>query len=64
MFSDGDCDRDDLSWLDVSKFRPRAAIDHARRQVKQHIDDTRHLSVKQPRIKLAQLGANAGQAGE
>src|SRR5260221_7622270 len=64
MLSDSDFDSHDLTRLYVPKFRPGTAIDHARRQMKQHIDDTRRLAVEEPGIELPQLGPNAGQAGE
>ena len=57
-------DRNDLIRQSIAQFWPRAAVDNARRQVKQQIDDARRFAVEQAGVKLLQLRPDAGQAGE
>ena len=59
-----DRDGDHLAGLHFVEFRPRAAVDDARGQVKQQVDDARRLAVEQPGIEHLQLRPDAGQAGE
>ncbi len=55
---------DHLAGLHVAQFGARAAVDGARRQMKQEIDHARRLALEQPGIVLFQLRPDAGQAGE
>ncbi len=64
MLQHGDCDGHDFAGAHLVEFRPRAAVDRARRQMKQEIDDAGRLAAEQFRIELFQLRPDAGQAGE
>ncbi len=63
VFVDRHRDGDDLAGLHLVEFRPRPAVDDARRQMKQQIDYARCLAVEQPGIEQLQLRPDAGQAG-
>ena len=57
-----DRDRDDGIGHHVAQFRPRPAVDRARGQVKQEIDDAgRPLAAEQATIEPLQLRPDAGQ---
>ena len=55
---------DHLARLHLVELGPGAAVDGARGQMQQQVDDARRLAVEQPGIELLQLRPDAGQAGE
>ena len=61
---DGDRHGHHLTGLNVTQLRPRAAVNHARGQMKQQIHDPRLIVVEQPRVELLQPWPDAGEAGE
>ena len=62
---DGDLQRHHGSRHRVADFRPRAAVDHARRQMQQQIDDARRLiAAEQIAEQLVLLRPDAGKAGD
>ncbi len=62
---DGHLQRDYGSRNSVADFRPRAAVDHAGRQMQQQIDQARRLlAAEQIAEQFVLLGPDAGEAGD